>query len=173
MRMIEHAGRGGAWLAGCLAIALVGCGDDDGAAGQGGFDAGDAAALYCDDVDGGVIDDPSDCIPRPFIYEDVPEPYPEGDVNACKAFTEADEGLTEEQASRRECFCDACIDLMRQCDALPGCTEMRQCAWRTGCNGPYACYLLPTAPCRTVIDKWGNGSVSAALNTELADCGCR
>lgn len=169
MRMIEHRRVSGVWLASCVALAMLGCGDDDGAPAHMGFDA---AGLYCDDTDGGVQDDPSDCIPPPFIYENVPAPYAEGDIAACKAFTEVDEGLTEPQAARRECFCTECVDLMRQCDALPGCIEMRQCAWRTGCNGAYACYLLPGAPCRAVIDTWGNGSVSAALNTELGTCGC-
>lgn len=107
-----------------------------------------------------------------FIYADVPEPYADDDVAACKAFSEADEGLSEAKAAQRECFCDKCFDLMRQCDALPGCSEIRRCAWQSGCKTPIACYLLPGAPCREVIDRWGNGSVSAALQTELGECSC-
>lgn len=147
------------WIASLIGVSVCafGCGDDDGAVVDAGMDA------RVDDEDAGI---------PTFIYADVPEPYAADDVAACKAYSQADEGLTETVAAQRECYCDACVDLMRECDALPGCTEIRQCAWRTGCTTPTACYLLPGAPCRAVIDRWGNGSVSAAVQTELGGCGC-
>lgn len=139
-----------------MSFALVGCGDDDSSA-----DAG----MDADDDDSSVTEDD-------FVYADVPAPYADNDVAACQAFVEADEGLEGDHSARRDCFCEECFDLMRQCDALPGCSEMRRCAWESGCRTPQSCYLLPGAPCRDVIDRWGNGSVSAALNTELGMCSC-
>lgn len=128
------------------------------------------ALLACATDDAPAGDDYSD-IPAPFLYSEVEAPYAKDDVDACKAFTSADEGLTETQAARRDCFCTQCTELMRQCDALEGCSEIRRCSWRTGCADSNACYLIG-AQCRTEIDKWGNGSVSTAIQTELGECGC-
>lgn len=113
-------------------------------------------------------------IPEPFLYTDVPEPYPDGDVAACKAFTEADGDVDEAVATRRrECFCDTCLTLMRQCDALQGCQEIRQCQWKSNCGSAEACYLFPGAPCKDVIDLWANTSVSTGISSELqTQCDC-
>ena len=135
-------------LAACV---LLGCATDDAPPGPG--------AEYDNDI------------PEPFLYSEVDAPYAKDDVEACKAYASADEGLTETQAARRDCFCTECTELMRQCDSLPGCSEIRRCSWRTGCADSNACYLI-LAQCRPEIDKWGNGSVSTAIQTELGTCGC-
>lgn len=120
-------------------------------------------------------------IEPPFDYRDVPEPYADGDVAACKAYLPFGEGATTMPAvalTRRECLCDNpdCIDLIRQCDALQGCTEMRLCGIETGCNDSNSCYLYPPplgGKCRAVYDRWGNSSVSTGLNATMQNtCGC-
>jgi len=118
-------------------------------------------------------------VPEPFDYRTVVEPYAEGDVAACKAykpFSEATTAMADLAQTRRECLCDACIDLMRDCDALEGCTEIRMCGIEKNCNSADSCYLLPPplgGRCIAVIDKWGNSSVSTGLTQHLQnDCGC-
>lgn len=118
-------------------------------------------------------------VPEPFDYRTIPEPWAEGDVAACKAYLAFDEATTTAAAAaltRRECLCDAgdaCLEMLRQCDALEGCTQIRMCGIEKNCNSPNTCYLFPAAPCVTTIDRWGNGSVSAGLSTNMqADCGC-
>ena len=94
-----------------------------------------------------------------FEYEDIESPWET--VEECKAF--------DDDASRA-CACDNCADLTRQCDALQGCIEIRDCNRATGCAGANECYLFPGAPCVGVIDRWSNSSVSASVSLDLGDC---
>lgn len=68
------------------------------------------------------------------------------------------------------CICENCLDLQQECDALPGCIEIRRCALETGCTDEFSCYLLPGAPCVEVTDQWGNAGVAAAVSLELNRC---
>jgi len=102
-----------------------------------------------------------------FQFNSIPEPYPEGDVDACKAFG-ADNPITKDV---RDCSCEKCADLQRQCDALEGCLEVSTCAIEIGCNDAYTCYLIPSdAKCVPIIDKWGNTGLHTATSNRLGEC---
>jgi hypothetical protein len=107
------------------------------------------------------------CVQNPnvtnFDFATVASPYP--DAAGCKAYN--DEGHN----AAHSCLCDNCFKLMQQCDALPGCREILKCQFDAGCTNSTSCYLAPGAPCSTVIDAWGTGSVSTALTQYLTTCG--
>jgi len=116
-------------------------------------------------------------IPEPFAYTTVPDPWPEETAAACKAYI-APENTTEPYPDTRNCACDACLELMHQCDALESCREIRQCSLDKGCVDPNACYLAPQPSardpegkgCVDVIDKWGNTSLGTYLSRKLGNC---
>jgi hypothetical protein len=60
---------------------------------------------------------------------------------------------------------------MQQCDALAGCQAIWKCSADSGCTDSNTCYLNPGAPCVTVINEWGTGSVHTALEQMLGVCG--
>jgi hypothetical protein len=105
-------------------------------------------------------------LPTPFSYTSVPAPY--ADTAGCMAFTSA--GVTAHPAAH-SCLCTSCFTLMQQCDALPGCQAIWKCSADSGCSNSMTCYLNPGAPCQTVIDQWGTGGVSTALEQMLGVCG--
>jgi hypothetical protein len=78
---------------------------------------------------------------------------------------------SEGHATVHTCFCNSCFDLMQQCDALQGCREILKCELDSGCTDSTSCYLLPGAPCASVIDAWGTGSVATALTQYITACG--
>jgi len=139
----------------------VGCGDDSGDAEM---DSGAGAAPEELSFDDAVRPGESrlgelDLEAPAFEYEDIEAPWET--VDECYAFGDD---------SNRTCLCDACTELMRECDALEGCTEIRACSLATGCTGPNECYLLPGAPCTRVIDRWSNSSVSTAVSLDIMEC---
>jgi hypothetical protein len=105
-------------------------------------------------------------LPTPFSYTSVTAPYT--DMAGCMAFSSP--GVTAHTAEHN-CLCTSCFSLMQQCDALPGCQAIWKCSADAGCTTADACYLLPGAPCVTVINEWGTGSVSTALDQALNTCG--
>jgi hypothetical protein len=102
-------------------------------------------------------------LPTPFSYTTVTAPYT--DIPGCMAAN------AQGHTAMHNCLCMNCFSLMQQCDALPGCQAIWKCGADSGCNSPNACYLLPGAPCVTVIDEWGTGSVDTALTQALETCG--
>ncbi|MBM4362576.1 MAG: hypothetical protein FJ104_07835 [Deltaproteobacteria bacterium] len=124
-----------------------------------------------DDIlaDMGVADTPglAEDLKREFQFTSVAEPYPAGDVAACKGFVEASDPIK----AIHDCSCDECGDLQRQCDALEGCQEIARCAIEIGCSDPYSCYLLPVnGKCIPIIDKWGNTGLHTAISNRLGEC---
>ncbi len=105
-------------------------------------------------------------LPMNFSYSSVTAPYT--DAAGCIAFTSA--GATAHQAEHT-CLCNSCFSLMQQCDSIPGCQAIWKCAADSGCTDSNTCYLNPGAPCSTVIDQWGTGSVATALEQMVGVCG--
>jgi hypothetical protein len=114
--------------------------------------------------------------PTGFDFGTVKSPYE--DADGCKAFTSKDmpKGF---HAPERDCLCDNCFDLQRQCDALVGCQEIMHCVLEIGCTDANSCYLGPPKKpgvdpegkgCIEVIDRWGNGGVATALSNIIGDC---
>jgi hypothetical protein len=114
-----------------------------------------------DYVDGGHL-------PPPFLFDKVADPYTVDSGQACEAFS-------TDYPTSRACLCTNCYNLMHQCDALPGCIEIRACIWKSGCQDTNSCYLLKTSGdptgCVDVIDKWGNTGDDVAIATSLLQCG--
>jgi hypothetical protein len=121
-------------------------------------------------------------LPQPYAYSVLTAPYP--DAAGCKAFD------PQGHKAAHDCTCDKCFALTQQCDAVQGCREILKCFEDSSCvtnksicivaqaampglacNASLTCYLAPNAPCTTVIDKWGNGSVPTGLASDLALCG--
>jgi hypothetical protein len=46
-----------------------------------------------------------------------------------------------------------------------------KCVGDAGCTDNTSCYLIPGAPCTTVVDQYGNGSVAAAIPQLIQTCG--
>lgn len=78
-----------------------------------------------------------------------------------------------------ECGCEKCIDISVRCQKNLGCREIAACALNVGCRSIRECFwgelsgggLWPGGgPCREIINKWGTGSVSAALGEEISRC---
>jgi hypothetical protein len=99
----------------------------------------------------------------PYLYNGVAKPYP--DAAGCHAYD------AQGHQQMHDCLCDNCFALQQQCDALPGCKAIQKCGGDSGCTDPNSCYLIPGAPCTTIIDQWGNGSVSTGLAQGLETCG--
>lgn len=101
-----------------------------------------------------------------FQFDELELPYEDSD--ACLVFQDEENGNTSDEVM---CLCDGCLELMQECDALPGCIEIRACILESGCTDANSCYLVPfVAPCTDVIDKYGNSSVATAISTALMDC---
>ncbi len=98
-----------------------------------------------------------------FSYTTVASPYP--DMAGCHAYD------AQGHKGPHDCLCDNCFTLQQQCDALQGCKAIQKCGEDSGCTDPNSCYLIPGAPCTTIIDQWGNGSVSTALVQLIETCG--
>ncbi len=128
---------------------------------------------------------PSTPLPTPFSYTTVAPPY--ADVAGCMAFD------AQGHPDSHNCLCQNCFTMQQQCDALPGCRAVQKCGSDTNCTANTAsctlaqalypalacdeattCYFLPsvlgTQGCASVIDTWGNGSVSIGLATNLGAC---
>jgi hypothetical protein len=107
------------------------------------------------------------CIDAPtnvnYAFNVVTAPY--ADAASCKTAT-----VTEGHKAVHDCYCDSCFSLVQQCDALPGCQAILKCELDSGCTDSNSCYLLPGAPCYTVISSWGTGSVATALTQFLQTC---
>jgi hypothetical protein len=67
-----------------------------------------------------------------------------------------------------DCSCQKCTREISDCTNDPGCTEIEQCAIKTGCRGN-DCYFS-TPECMVIIDKWGSTGLSTTLATQLQDC---
>jgi hypothetical protein len=106
---------------------------------------------------------PSTPLPAPFAYNGVQSPYP--DATACMAYD------AQGHPSTHSCLCTKCFQLTQECDSLPGCKAILKCAEDSGCTDANSCYLLPGAPCVQVINDYGTGSVSTALEQMLRACG--
>ncbi len=100
-------------------------------------------------------------------YSQIEKPYE--DAAGCLAWGEANDDVGDS----RTCMCNNCLETIQECDALQGCREIRECSTRTGCDSEYSCYLLPTAQCVDVIDRWGNASVSVTVSLEYINCAKR
>jgi len=105
-----------------------------------------------------------------FRFDQVAAPYP--DAASCKTYN-SDFPATNTAA--RPCLCDNCFKLQQQCDALKGCREELQCVLDSGCTDIGSCYMnappgRPDAPCRAVVDKWGNTSIASTLVEYLGEC---
>jgi hypothetical protein len=100
-----------------------------------------------------------------FLYTSIKDPWPEDTVAACNAFD-------TRWPKQRACICDNCMELIHECDALPGCKEILTCAVTLGCTDSASCYYAPAngTGCQTQIDEWGTGSVSTALIVLIASC---
>jgi hypothetical protein len=107
------------------------------------------------------------CIDPPtnvnFAFDTIKAPYT--DAAGCMAFN------NQGHPAVHNCFCAGCFELMQQCDALPGCQQILKCELDAGCTDSNSCYLLPGAPCYSVINSWGTGSVMTALTSYLQTCG--
>jgi hypothetical protein len=99
-----------------------------------------------------------------FRFSDLQLPYETSDE--CVEHAAKRDDTTEQTA----CLCEKCLERMQECDVLPGCLEIVACSRETGCNGTYGCYLLPGAPCRDVVDRWGNASLATTVSIEIFDC---
>jgi hypothetical protein len=129
---------------------------------------------------------PSQPLPAPFLFNTVTAPYP--DVAGCMAYD------AQGHQAAHYCMCQHCFSLQQQCDALPGCKAIQKCGADTnctgntsscslvdsiypalGCNEATTCYFLPSLNlgqgCVTVIDTWGNASVSSGIADALGACG--
>jgi hypothetical protein len=121
-------------------------------------------------------------LPTPYSYTVVQKPY--ADVAGCMQFD------SQGHPAAHNCYCQKCFDLVQQCDALPGCQEIVKCFEDSGCvtnktactlaavaepklacTPTLTCYLFPSAPCATTIDKWGNATVSTGVMDLLVTCG--
>jgi hypothetical protein len=67
-----------------------------------------------------------------------------------------------------DCSCEMCTREISDCQNDPGCTEIENCAIKTGCRGT-DCYFS-TPECMMIIDKWGSTGLSTTLATQLQDC---
>jgi hypothetical protein len=130
------------------ALSVAACGDDNG------------------DGDKGKVPDVSadpDEFPH-FRFSDLEIPFE--DAELCKAYIAEHSGATD----RTDCLCDSCLEVMQECEVLPGCVEIRQCAEMSGCNSDITCYLAPGAPCTEVIDQWGNASLATTVSLDVLNC---
>jgi hypothetical protein len=98
-----------------------------------------------------------------FTYNGIPAPYT--DATGCKAFD------SQGHPNAHNCLCDNCFTMLQQCDALVGCRAILKCAEDSGCTTANSCYLATNAPCQTVINNYGTGSVSTGLESDLGTCG--
>jgi hypothetical protein len=134
--------------------------------GSGGATGGEAdAGEWNNQYDVTVHDGGS--LPPPTDFSKIPDPWSADTEAACVAFA-------PDYPASRACFCKNCLELMHQCDALPGCIEVRACIWKSGCTDPNSCYLYKmsgdSTGCVDVIDKWGNSGVAVATSNNLGQC---
>jgi hypothetical protein len=109
------------------------------------------------------VEDPAIADPTaaPFAFTTVQAPY----TTPAQCMNYADEG----HPAIHNCYCQNCFNLIQQCDALPGCKEILQCAFANpkACQTASNCYFTA---CSTVIDKWANTSLASFLTSELETC---
>jgi hypothetical protein len=102
-------------------------------------------------------------LPTPFSYNQVKPAYT--DVKGCLAYD------AQGHKASHDCLCQKCFTLLQQCDSLTACRAVLKCAEDSGCTNATSCYLGPGAPCITVINNAGTGSVSTGLEENLGTCG--
>jgi hypothetical protein len=148
-------------MVGFSLLSLVACGDE----GDGKDDDGEEQEG--EKIDPSTVDVSVDPNQFPTVrFDTFPKPYE--DPQACIDFGAT---MRQDTSTRSSCLCENCLEIMQECDALPGCPEIRACAWRTGCKTEWDCYLTPgPKSCAEVIDRYGNGSVAVAVSIELLDC---
>jgi hypothetical protein len=100
-----------------------------------------------------------------FKFSELKLPYKTDD--ACVDHAKKERKDTSEMTA---CMCEKCLELMQECDVLPGCVEIIQCSRRSNCTNEYTCYLFPGAPCTETVDRWGNASVATAVSLQLMEC---
>jgi hypothetical protein len=124
------------------AIAILGCGDD-------------ADSSKAEDGD----------IPEPRHFSELKQPF--NDAAGC---TSTMAKKHQDTSGVTSCRCNACLDSMEECEAVPGCIEIMTCSNQTGCLDEFSCYLLPGAKCAPVIDQWGNSSLATAIALDIMAC---
>jgi hypothetical protein len=102
---------------------------------------------------------------EPYKFSELELPYETSDQCIMHGEEERDDTSAES-----ECMCNQCLELMQECDVLPGCVEIVACAMESGCRDEFFCYLIPGAPCTETIDRWGNATLATAVSVALLDC---
>jgi hypothetical protein len=122
-------------------------------------------AAACDE------DSESGDIPEPVRFSELKLPFT--DAPGCNAAA----AKRNDNWPATTCRCERCLERMQECAVVPGCNEIIECANQSRCGGELGCYLIPGAPCATVIDTWGNSSLATTIATEIFKCstdnGCR
>jgi hypothetical protein len=146
------------WLGLALSVSLAlgvvgGCGGDDGGSGGAGGASGKAGGggKGGKGGSGGKSGSGSKMMPLPSKQECI---------DMAKAM-----GTNPPEL---DCSCEKCTRKISDCTNDPGCTEIEQCAIKTGCRGN-DCYFS-TPECMMIIDKWGSTGLSTTLATQLQDC---
>ncbi|HEX5658303.1 MAG TPA: hypothetical protein VFX59_13970 [Polyangiales bacterium] len=104
-------------------------------------------------------------IPEPRHFSELTLPF--NDAPACIA---TNSKKHQDDSSLTGCRCNACLELMQECEAVQGCQEIVACSNRTGCLDEFSCYLFPGAQCASIIDRWGNSSIATAISLEIMAC---
>jgi hypothetical protein len=103
--------------------------------------------------------------PEPVHFSELKPPFPDGPACIANAAKKR-----QDTSAVTICRCNSCMELMQECEAVTGCTDIIACVNRSGCRDEFSCYLFPGAPCTATIDQWGNSSLATVIALDIMKC---